>query len=77
MNNYCHASGEDVELVKAKLPVIAVLKRLATVPPPPATSKNSLTLILAGLTVVATALISFLIGFGEGIAHFIAHLLGA
>jgi len=77
MNNYCHAFGEDVELVKAKLPVISVLKRLATVPAPPPTSKKSFTLILAGLTVVATALVSFLIGFGEGIAHFIAHLLGA
>jgi hypothetical protein len=77
MNNYCHAFGEDVELVKAKLPVISVLKRLATVPSPSPTSKKSLTLILASLTIVATALISFLIGFGEGIAHFIAHLLGA
>ena len=78
MNNYCHAFGEDVELVKAKLPVISVLKRLATVQPPrPPTSRKSLTLIVAGLCVVATALISFLIGFGEGIAHFIAHLLGA
>ena len=77
MNNYCHAFDEDAELVKAKLPVIAVLKRLATVPSPSPTSKKSLTLILAGLTVVATALISFLIGFGEGITHFIAHLLGA
>jgi hypothetical protein len=77
MNNYCNAFGEDAELVKAKLPVIAVLKRLTTVQPPPPTSKKSLTIILAGLTVVATALVSFLIGFGEGIAHFIAHLLGA
>ncbi len=76
MNNYCHAFGKDVELVKAKLPVISVLKRLATVPPP-STNRKSLTLVLAGLTIVATALISFLIGFGEGIAHFIAHLLGA
>jgi hypothetical protein len=63
MSNYCNSFGEDVELVKAKLPVIAVLKRLATVPPPPPTSRKSLTLILAGLTIVATALISFLIGF--------------
>jgi len=77
MNNYCCISAEDAELVKAKLPVIAVLKRLATVPPPPSTNRKSLSLILAGLTVAATALISFLIGFGEGIAHFIAHLLGA
>ena len=77
MNNYCHAFGEDVELVKAKLPVISVLKRLATVQPPPPTSKKSLTLIVAGLSLVATALIGFLIGFGEGIAHLIAHLFGA
>jgi hypothetical protein len=77
MNNYCCMSGEDAELVIAKLPVISVVKRLATVPAPPPTSRKSLTLILAGLTVAATALISFLIGFGEGIAHFIAHLLGA
>jgi hypothetical protein len=77
MNNYCHTFGEDVELVKAKLPVISVLKRLATVQPPPPTSRKSLTLIVAGLTVVATALIGFLIGFGEGIAHFIARLFGA
>ncbi len=76
MNNYCCMSGDNAELVRAKLPVISVLKRLATAPPP-STNRKSLTLILAGLTIVATALISFLIGFGEGIAHFIAHLLGA
>ena len=35
MNNYCPAFGEDVELVNARLSVISLLKRLATVQPPP------------------------------------------
>ena len=74
---YRQISGEDVDLIKARLPVISVLEKLATTEPPASVNKRSLVFVVAGLSVAATVLLSFLIGFGEGIARFIAHLLGA
>jgi hypothetical protein len=77
ITKYRQVSGEDVDLIKARLPVISVLEKLATTQPPVSVNRRSLVFVVAGLSVAATVLLSFLIGFGEGIVHFIAHLFGA
>jgi hypothetical protein len=63
--------------IEAKLPNILVLKRLANPPAQaPKTSVPTMGIVAVLASVILTVWISCLVGFGEGIIHFLSHLVG-
>jgi hypothetical protein len=76
VQEYSTKSGEPLDTLKARLPALCALERLAN--PTPTVSRNK-----AGLTIgilIAMLLgplgIGVLIGLGTGMAHWISHLFG-
>jgi len=74
VEEYSHESGDSVDTLKAKLPALCAIERLAH--PDPAVPQGKLGLTLG--TIIAAILgsigIGALIGLGTGTAHWIAHL---
>lgn len=74
VGEYSHDSGKSIDALKAKLPALCAIERLAR--PAPVVPQNKIGLTLG--FVVAAALgsigIGALIGLGAGMAHWIAHL---
>jgi hypothetical protein len=74
VQQYSRESGDPIDTLKAKLPALCAIERLAH--PDPAVPHNRLGLTLG--VVIASVLgsigIGVLIGLGAGMAHWIAHL---
>jgi len=74
VQQYSRESGDPIDTLKAKLPALCAIERLAH--PDPAVPHNRLGLTLG--VVIASVLgsigIGGLIGLGAGMAHWIAHL---
>ena len=74
VQDYSHASGIPIDALKAKLPALCAIDRLAN--PEASVPQNRLGLTLG--IIIAAALGSIgtgaLIGLGAGMAHWIAHL---
>jgi hypothetical protein len=74
VQGYSHESGDPIDTLKAKLPALCAIERLAN--PDPAVPQNRLGLALG--IIIAAALgsigIGALIGLATGMAHWIAHL---
>ena len=71
---YSHESGIPVDILKAKLPALCAIEKLAN--PDPAMPQNRLGLTLGVLiaSVFGSIGLGVLIGLGTGMAHWIAHL---
>jgi hypothetical protein len=74
VEEYSHESGDPIDTLKAKLPALCAIERLAHPDPVVPQNKIGLTLgvMLAG--VLGSIGIGVLIGLGTGMAHWIAHL---
>jgi len=74
LQEYSHEAGDPTDTVKAKLPALCAIERLAHPDPVVPQNKIGLTLgvMLAG--VLGSIGIGVLIGLGTGMAHWIAHL---
>ena len=72
-----HGGTESNLEIEAKLPNILALKRLAS-PPTQATKTSvpAMGIIAVIASILLTVWISSLVGFGEGIVHFLSHLVG-
>jgi len=77
LTKYVALSGEDTNLVCAKLPAINAMYKLAY-PTMPAPKPSSVVKIIAWVTVTAGAVFAFstLVGFATGWIHLIAHWVG-
>jgi hypothetical protein len=71
---YSHESGDPIGTLKAKLPALCAVERLAN--PDPAVPQNriGLTLGIIIAAVLGSIGIGALIGLATGVAHWIAHL---
>jgi hypothetical protein len=74
VQEYSHESGDPIDTLKAKLPALCAIERLAN--PEPVVPQNRLALTLGVITaaVLGSIGIGALIGLGTGMAHWIAHL---
>ena len=74
VQQYSRESGDPIDTVKAKLPALCTIERLAN--PDAAVPQNRLGLTLGILfaSVLGSIGVGVLIGLGTGIAHWIAHL---
>jgi hypothetical protein len=74
VDEYSHDSGKPIDTLKAKLPALCAIEKLAHPDPVVPQNKIGLTLgvMLAG--VLGSIGIGVLIGLGAGMAHWIAHL---
>jgi hypothetical protein len=74
LEGYSHESGHPIDTLKAKLPALCAIERLAN--PDPAAPQNRLGLTLGIIiaAVLGSIGIGALIGLGAGMAHWIAHL---
>ena len=76
VQEYSSASGDPLEDLKARLPALCALERLAN--PSSTVPRNKVGLMLAILTAMLLGPIGIgaLIGLGTGMAHWISHLFG-
>jgi hypothetical protein len=74
VEEYSHNSGDPIDTLKAKLPALCAIERLAH--PDPVTPQNRLGLTLGIIiaAVLGSIGIGALIGLGTGMAHWIARL---
>ena len=74
VQEYAHESGDPIDSIKAMLPALCAIERLAN--PDPAAQQNRLGLTLGIITAAILGSIGMgaLIGLGTGMAHWIAHL---
>jgi hypothetical protein len=74
LREYSHDSGKPIDTLKAKLPALCAIEKLAHPEPVVPQNKIGLTLgvMLAG--VLGSIGMGVLIGLGTGMAHWIAHL---
>jgi hypothetical protein len=71
---YSHESGIPIDTLKAKLPALCAIERLARPDPVVPQNKIGLTLGIVMAGVLGSIGIGVLIGLGTGMAHWIAHL---
>lgn len=74
VEEYSTTSGEHIDTLKARLPALCALERLANPTPTVPRSKVGLTLGIIIATVLGPIVFGTLIGLGAGMAHWIAHL---
>jgi hypothetical protein len=74
LQEYSHESDDPIDTLKAKLPALCAIERLAH--PDPVVPSNRLGLMLGIIiaAVLGSIGIGALIGLGTGMAHWIAHL---
>ena len=74
VQEYSTESGDPIDTLKARLPTLCALERLAN--PAPTVPRNKAGLALAVLiaTLLGPIVFGALIGLGTGMAHWIAHL---
>ena len=76
VGEYSHDSGKSIDVLKAKLPALCAIDRLANPEPAVPQNKLGLTLGIIIAAVLGSIGIGALIGLGTGMAHWIAHLFG-
>jgi len=76
VQEYSIESGDSLETLKARLPALCALERLANPSPNVAQNKAGLTLGILIAAVLGPIGIGALIGLGTGMAHWISHLFG-
>jgi len=76
VEDYSTESGEPLDTLKARLPALCALERLANPAPTVPRNKAGLTLGILIAAVVGPVGIGVLIGLGTGMAHWISHLFG-
>jgi hypothetical protein len=74
VQKYSIKSDEPLDTLKARLPALCALERLANPNPTVPRNKTGLTLGVFILALLAPIGIGELIGLGTGMAHWIAHL---
>ncbi len=73
VQEYSDESGDSLESLKARLPALCALERLANPTPTVPRNKAGLTLGILIAAVLGPVGIGALIGLGTGMAHWIAH----
>jgi hypothetical protein len=73
---YSIESGDSLETLKARLPALCALERLANSAPTVPRNKAGLTLAVLIAALLGPIVFGALIGLGTGMAHWIAHLFG-
>jgi hypothetical protein len=76
VQEYSIESGDSLETLKARLPALCALERLANPAPTVPRNKAGLTVGILIAAVLGPIGIGALIGLGTGMAHWIAHLFG-
>jgi hypothetical protein len=76
VQEYSTASGDPLDTLKARLPALCAIERLAHPTPTVPRNKAALALGILIATLLGTFGIGALIGLGTGMAHWIAHLFG-
>jgi hypothetical protein len=76
VQEYSTESGDPMDTLKARLPALCALERLAYPAPTVPRNKAGLTLAILVAGVVMSIGMGVLIGLGSGMAHWIAHLFG-
>jgi len=76
VQEYSTESGEPFDTLKARLPTLCALERLANPAPAVPRNKAGMTLGILIAAVLGPIGIGALIGLGAGMAHWIAHLFG-
>jgi hypothetical protein len=76
VQEYSTESGDLVDTLKARLPALCALERLANPAPTVPRDKARLTLGILITSLLGTLGIGALIGLGAGMAHWISHLFG-
>ena len=74
IQDYSHASGITIDTLKAKLPALCAIDRLANPEASVPQNRLGLTLGIVIAGVLGSIGIGALIGIGTGMAHWIAHL---
>jgi hypothetical protein len=76
VQEYSTESGDPLDTLKARLPALCALERLANPAPSVPRNKAGLTVGILIAAVLGPIRIGALIGLGTGMAHWIAHLFG-
>jgi len=76
VQEYSTESGDPLDTLKARLPALCALERLANPTPTVPGNKAGLTLGILIAAVLGPIVFGALIGLGTGMAHWIAHLFG-
>jgi hypothetical protein len=76
VKEYSTESGDPLDTLKARLPALCALERLANPAPTVPGNKAGLTLGILIAAVLGPIGIGALIGLGTGMAHWISHLFG-
>ena len=74
VQQYSHESGDPIDTLKAKLPALCAIERLAHPDPAVPRNKAGLTLGVVLAAVLGSIGMGALIGLGTGMAHWIARL---
>ena len=74
VEEYSRESGDPIDTVKAKLPALCAIERLANPDPVVPQNRLGLTLGIIIAAILGSIGIGALIGLGAGMAHWIAHL---
>ena len=74
VQEFSHESGAPIDTLKAKLPALCAIERLAHPDPVAAHTKLGLTLGIIIAAVLGSIGMGALIGLATGVAHWIAHL---
>ena len=76
VEEYSAESGDPLDTLKARLPALCALERLANPAPSVPRNKAGLTLGILIAAVLGPIGLGVLIGLGTGMAHWISHLFG-
>ena len=76
LQEYSAESGDPLDTLKARLPALCALERLANPAPTGPRNKAGLTLGILITSLLGTIGLGVLIGLGTGMAHWISHLFG-
>jgi len=74
VEEYAHESGNPIDTLKANLPALCAIERLANPDPVIPPNRLGLTLGIIIAAILGSVGIGALIGLGAGMAHWIAHL---
>jgi hypothetical protein len=76
VQGYSAESGDPLDALKARLPALCALERLANPAPTVPRNKAGLTLGILITSLFGTIGVGVLIGLGTGMAHWVSHLFG-
>ena len=74
VQEYSGESGDPLDTLKARLPALCALERLANPAPTVPRNKAGLTLAVLTAAVLGPLVFGTLVGLGAGMAHWVAHL---